>query len=176
LAAPWLEQYCNVMDRRGERLGGVYSCVRCQIELMPIGTEGVLACSACGGEFCDRAALESALQKARLSASSRPYARPVLSLTDPICYVPCPVCRELMIRRNFGVSSGVVVDVCSHHGVWFDRGELAQVLAFCASGALDEAVANAPARSTLTSPPPQTQSGVDALSVLEACAEILWFI
>ena len=160
------------MELRDERL----SCVRCQVELTPVGSEGALACSACGGEFCDRTALESALQNARLGASSRPYARPVLSLTEPICYVACPVCKELMIRRNFGISSGVVVDVCSQHGVWFDRGELAQVLAFCASGALAEAVANAPARSRLASPPARTPSQLDAVDVLSACVDVLWCI
>jgi Zn-finger nucleic acid-binding protein len=46
------------------------------------------------------------------------------------------VCGELMVRRNFGETSGVVVDVCSPHGVWLDRGELGQLLEFCATGEL----------------------------------------
>ena len=52
-----------------------------------------------------------------------------------------------MSRRNFGESSGVVVDICTPHGVWFDRGELSQVLSFCASGNLTRAVADAAARA-----------------------------
>jgi Zn-finger nucleic acid-binding protein len=36
--------------------------------------------------------------------------------------------------------------VCAPHGVWFDRGELAQVLGFCASGALRKASAEAASR------------------------------
>jgi Zn-finger nucleic acid-binding protein len=43
-----------------------------------------------------------------------------------------------MLRHNFGASSGVIVDVCGQHGVWFDNGELAQALSFCAAGQLDE--------------------------------------
>lgn len=35
-----------------------------------------------------------------------------------------------MNRKNFGKQSGVLVDVCTMHGVWFDRGELDVVAAF----------------------------------------------
>jgi Zn-finger nucleic acid-binding protein len=41
-----------------------------------------------------------------------------------------------MNRKNFGGESGVVVDVCSKHGTWFEEGELPQVLAFVESGGL----------------------------------------
>jgi Zn-finger nucleic acid-binding protein len=44
-----------------------------------------------------------------------------------------------MLRKNFRESSGVVVDVCAAHGVWFDRGELAKVIEFASTGALAEA-------------------------------------
>jgi Zn-finger nucleic acid-binding protein len=44
-----------------------------------------------------------------------------------------------MLRKNFRESSGVIVDVCAAHGVWFDRGELATILAFASSGALAKA-------------------------------------
>jgi Zn-finger nucleic acid-binding protein len=45
----------------------------------------------------------------------------------------------MMTRRNFRESSGIVVDVCSAHRVWFDRGELAMVIEFAATGALAKA-------------------------------------
>ncbi len=44
-----------------------------------------------------------------------------------------------MHRQNFRESSGIIVDVCAAHGVWFDRGELAKVLEFASTGALAEA-------------------------------------
>jgi len=44
-----------------------------------------------------------------------------------------------MNRKNFGPASGVVVDVCSRHGTWFDSGELPRVLAFAESGGLARA-------------------------------------
>ena len=42
--------------------------------------------------------------------------------------------RRAHDRRNFGGTSGVVVDVCHAHGTWFDAGELVKVLAFVESG------------------------------------------
>ncbi len=41
-------------------------------------------------------------------------------------YVPCPVCRALMSRQNFG--NGVIVDVCGRHGIWFDAEKLTCIL------------------------------------------------
>jgi Zn-finger nucleic acid-binding protein len=54
-------------------------------------------------------------------------------------YRKCPSCGEPMLRRNFHESSGVVVDVCAAHGIWLDRGELASLIEFAATGAMAEA-------------------------------------
>lgn len=54
-------------------------------------------------------------------------------------YRKCVVCGELMTRRNFGSRSGVVVDLCGRHGVWFDADELTQLLAWARSGGLEAA-------------------------------------
>lgn len=43
-----------------------------------------------------------------------------------------------MSRRNFGRSSGVIVDVCEAHGTWFDAEELPSILWFVASGKMAE--------------------------------------
>jgi Zn-finger nucleic acid-binding protein len=42
-------------------------------------------------------------------------------------YRPCAVCSKLMERRNYA-HSGVIVDVCKDHGVWFDADELPRIL------------------------------------------------
>jgi hypothetical protein len=44
-----------------------------------------------------------------------------------------------MNRNNFGGSSGIVVDVCPHHGVWFEPGELPRILEFVQAGGLERA-------------------------------------
>jgi Zn-finger nucleic acid-binding protein len=71
--------------------------------------------------------------------------KPIGSLrSEPVQYIPCPECEALMTRRNFGSNSGVIVDVCAMHGIWFDVGELPRVIAFVESGGL--------ARSELRNP------------------------
>ena len=47
-------------------------------------------------------------------------------------YVPCPRCTALMARRRFGEAK-LVVDVCRHHGVWFDAEELSAAIDFAQS-------------------------------------------
>jgi hypothetical protein len=49
----------------------------------------------------------------------------------------------MMNRRNFGRRSGVIVDVCRSHGVWFDPSELTSVLAFVARGGITAAKSEA---------------------------------
>ena len=53
-------------------------------------------------------------------------------------YVKCPICAKIMNRVNFGRRSGIVVDVCKPHGIWFERDELRAVLGFVAHGGLEQ--------------------------------------
>ena len=45
-------------------------------------------------------------------------------------YIPCLRCDELMVRRNFQGRSGIVIDLCRHHGVWLDHSELERIVAW----------------------------------------------
>lgn len=53
-----------------------------------------------------------------------------------------------MLRKNFKDSSGIIVDVCSAHGIWFDRGELGMIFEFVATGALAKAERQSAERAT----------------------------
>ena len=44
-----------------------------------------------------------------------------------------------MTRRHYGRGSGVIIDVCREHGVWFDPDELPRILAWVRSGGLAKA-------------------------------------
>jgi hypothetical protein len=44
-----------------------------------------------------------------------------------------------MNRINFAHTSGVIVDVCTSHGTWFDADELRRVLEFITAGGLEAA-------------------------------------
>lgn len=113
------------------------ACPRCSNQLDVIQHELGLAldCSACGGQFAEHALLKDLLRsRARVGALMESRPRKVELALGSVKYLPCPACGVLMNRRNFGGTSGVVVDVCHAHGTWFDAGELASVLAFVESG------------------------------------------
>jgi Zn-finger nucleic acid-binding protein len=115
------------------------ACPACKKALVAYrGTGGVLLdCAACGGQFVEHGLLSSLLEAREIPglAVQRRVRRTPLAL-GAVRYVPCPACATLMNRKNFGGASGVVVDVCSGHGTWFDEGELPRVLAFVESGGL----------------------------------------
>ena len=108
-----------------------------------IGELEAQACKVCGGLWLDRAMFEQLgasreRQGAVMGMLPAPAAPPVVAL-EPVKYRPCPVCRQFMNRVNYAKRSGVVLDVCKSHGLWFDQDELRRVLAFIAGGGLDRA-------------------------------------
>lgn len=42
-----------------------------------------------------------------------------------------------MNRMNFARCSGVIVDICRRHGIWFDRDELREIVEFIRAGGLE---------------------------------------
>jgi Zn-finger nucleic acid-binding protein len=57
--------------------------------------------------------------------------------TVKISYVPCPDCKQLMNRSNFARASGVIIDTCKKHGVWFDAEELPLIIEFIRKGGIE---------------------------------------
>ena len=119
------------------------SCPACRKPLAGtrVGDLEVRECSACGGLWLDRAVFEQLgtsreRQGAVLGALPAPTAPPVASL-EAVQYRPCPACQQRMNRVNYARRSGVVLDVCKEHGIWFDKDELRRVLAFISEGGLD---------------------------------------
>jgi Zn-finger nucleic acid-binding protein len=117
-------------------------CPTCDLPLEPgtVGGQPFERCARCDGEYFGHHALHDLLSAHLPStgAHGAGYQRPS-PFSDPVRYRKCPSCGELMLRRNFLESSGVVVDVCVAHGIWLDRGELASLIEFAATGALAEA-------------------------------------
>lgn len=95
-------------------------------------------CPRCGGIFVSRDALADILCRAEIGGTLPDMpARVPSKVTDDVRYLPCPLCHATMNRANFGKVSGVIVDVCSKHGTWFDAGELTRVVSFAAGGGLE---------------------------------------
>jgi Zn-finger nucleic acid-binding protein len=117
-------------------------CPACHAACIAFGGSSgrVCECTTCGGQFVEHALLEELLERRELyrvvTRKPPPRQNP---LDHPVVYLKCPVCATAMNRNNFGGKSGVVVDVCPRHGVWFDPGELPRILDFVQAGGLERA-------------------------------------
>jgi Zn-finger nucleic acid-binding protein len=109
----------------GEELAGVHldRCIRC---------EGVFVTVERMTELVER---HAQLDELRALLPRKPIA---MAAPRPM-YVRCPVCATLMNRKQYATGAKVVIDVCRQHGVWFDGGELPEVLDFIAAGGLEAA-------------------------------------
>lgn len=118
-------------------------CPACSTPFVGIPTESngrVHECPRCGGQWLDHRTLRTLFERRIQLTYGLDQRNPLApSRNTRVQYLPCPMCQKLMNRRNFGERSGVIVDVCRPHGIWFDPGELPRVLAFVAAGGLEEA-------------------------------------
>ena len=100
----------------------------------------VLECQTCGGFWISLATFDKLLDVvASQMKSSVGGEAPTTRAEQRTPYRPCAVCGNLMTRRNFGRRSGVIVDVCGAHGIWFDAHELSQVVRWVRNGGLEAA-------------------------------------
>ncbi|MGD9564292.1 MAG: zf-TFIIB domain-containing protein [Pyrinomonadaceae bacterium] len=119
-------------------------CPRCKrtLQTLRINSMTIRECERCGGFWSSIETFESLCadkeQQASVLGFIRSYSHPN---SDPpkVTYVPCPDCKALMNRSNFARSSGVIIDLCKQHGVWFDAGELPKIINFIDSGGLERA-------------------------------------
>ena len=117
-------------------------CPRCRetMQGMQLGAIHVSECAECGGLWLDPATLQTLCddreRHADVIATLSAHAAVRSVISDTVRYVPCPQCGKLMNRTNFAHISGVILDVCRHHGVWLDRGELEHIIQFVESGGL----------------------------------------
>jgi Zn-finger nucleic acid-binding protein len=106
-----------------------------------IGATAVSECERCSGLWLDvpsfeRICADREERAAVLGAAS--YASRHGAYELKVRYSPCPKCEQLMNRINFD-RSGVVVDICKGHGIWFDRDELTRIAEFIDDGNLGKA-------------------------------------
>lgn len=108
----------------------------------------VLECGRCAGLWLGNEVFRHLERGARKSAATAEMSPPagasgaasdVRLVGETARYRPCPVCSNLMHRRNYGRRSGMIIDTCQLHGLWFDQGELAAILDWIHTGGLDRA-------------------------------------
>ena len=97
----------------------------------------VLECRVCAGLWLGAEVFRTLEERARQAAPPVPDpaalraeagSRPRTPERSGPLYRNCPVCRTLMTRINFERVSGILIDRCRDHGIWFDATELDGVL------------------------------------------------
>ncbi|MCL1894034.1 MAG: zf-TFIIB domain-containing protein [Holophagaceae bacterium] len=134
----------NPVGDESESEQGELLCPNCKLEMetSTLGDIKLHNCGRCGGSWLDNDIFEN------LSADREQRGRIFLGLGSnvgsvmpetTITYRPCPVCHKLMNRFNYAKISGVILDLCKTHGVWFDKDELGAVINFIEKGGLVKA-------------------------------------
>ncbi len=117
------------------------NCPRCKIRLhvLEIGDINISECERCEGLWVDIDTFEVICANRENQSAVLKRLEEILRHPESqkIQYVPCPVCAVLMNRNNFARVSGVIIDTCKEHGVWFDANELPLIIEFIRKGGMD---------------------------------------
>lgn len=119
------------------------NCPRCKTKLSPLQIQEVSLheCEKCGGFWSNTETFENICAEKEHQANvlffvqNKEFPKTQIAVS----YVPCPECKQLMNRSNFAHISGVILDICKNHGVWFDAEELPKIIEFIRQGGMDRA-------------------------------------
>jgi Zn-finger nucleic acid-binding protein len=134
---------CGTLLEAAVSVATTSACPDCHTPLSAaqIGGVDLEQCPGCAGVWVTQPVFEQiaavAAQRGQV-LGALPATPKIPAPMETVRYRPCPVCGQLMNRFNYGHISGVVLDVCKQHGLWFDRDELRQVLTFIESGGLEK--------------------------------------
>lgn len=161
-------------------LPGEKSCPACddrKLAHRSVGELALLECPGCAGMWLEGARFERLLEKTRERIGSGEDASPEMprraaasrgsrhhGAKGARLYRSCPDCSELMHRRNFGKRSGVILDICTDHGVWFDLEELDRVLAWVRKGGERVVAAQKSRERALAERPSYHRRKIDAMA------------
>lgn len=115
-------------------------CPRCGDALVrhALGEAPVSSCEGCGGVLLTHdtfEGLEAALRERSEPAEQvERFPPPPPQPPGMPVYIRCPKCEKPMARRSFAARSGVVIDLCPDHGMWFDAEELTAVIRYLEAG------------------------------------------
>ncbi len=136
--------HCGAEVMRNEGVATELACPSCKAALVhtSVGEAHLDSCNACGGVWVAQKEFER-IAGGREERGGVLGALPGEGPRGPIQaeairYRPCAQCGKFMNRVNYARNSGVILDVCKDHGLWFDRDELRRVLAFIEGGGLDK--------------------------------------
>ena len=133
--------FCGGENPREESPSQALECPRCHATLNreSYRDEDLDICSECAGFWMDTNEFHNlSSERDVYNDDTIPHRFRKSPVRAKDAYLPCPVCGDLMSRKNFKTISGVLIDICRHHGVWLDAGELYQIRCFIANGGLQE--------------------------------------
>jgi len=135
------EAIAEHMPSGGQAAGG--ACPRCDkaLAVRVYAELDVDECDKCGGLFIEESVLNRLIDARENARNALHLALPKRSRRreSEVRYLKCPACKKHMNRRVFGKVSGVIVDACKPHGIWFDAGELSDVIEFVEKGGMSRA-------------------------------------
>jgi Zn-finger nucleic acid-binding protein len=84
-------------------------------------------CLSCGGVWLDGGELELLLEGASNRDELMASLTPVVAKREK--KIRCPMCSKKLGKVAYGPAGEIILDKCPrHHGLWFDRDELARAL------------------------------------------------
>jgi Zn-finger nucleic acid-binding protein len=139
--------YCGAStERQAVQQKSPGQCPGCRNPLasVTVGSVTLAECASCGGLWVDPTAFERICSEREEQSVVLATTAHVAPAAAPLAggaarYRPCPVCSKLMNRTNFARASGVIIDVCKGHGIWFDHDELRRIVEFIRGGGLEHA-------------------------------------
>lgn len=136
-------RFCQqpVQEQNVAPLAAEAECPRCRAELRgrDLKAGQVVECPGCGGlwlepDMFNRLCQRTAHERDSTLTGPRPELVGPAQDSHPMAYLKCPTCGDMMVRRNFGVRSGVIIDVCRDHGVWLDLQEWERIREYILAG------------------------------------------
>jgi Zn-finger nucleic acid-binding protein len=127
-----------------------YDCPSCGeghlLTSRAVGRVTAMECQRCGGLWMTHDDFKLLTEKAANEGLNiEPREAPAIARaaqvdTPPsnggLHYRQCVVCKQLMVKQNYGHASGVVIDVCGRHGVWLEADALPRIIQWVQAGGL----------------------------------------
>lgn len=113
-------------------------CPTCREVMMVVEQDKIELdhCPNCYGVWFDAGELELMLERLGLDSGAL-FPAPIAELPEAKTAEKkrrCPVCGKKMKKAHIGGGAEVLIDVCPRgHGLWFDGGEVHQIIEQCAA-------------------------------------------
>lgn len=133
--------HCGAPGQSFVPQGTKLPCPRCGTNLQSITAANIPLdeCPHCGGLWISVAAFDLVCSNtAAQSAATGLNLPPPIPPDGRVRYLHCPKCSNLMNRVNYGHASGIIINICKPDGVWLDRDEMSQIVAFLRAGGMEK--------------------------------------